>query len=294
LTTLEVLTAWASSDSLKVPFTTRFLSMNSAWQRVSGGFPARLAAMLAVLLTGHGIVCLADGPAPKANDAPPAQGKPITSVVFILDCSGSMSVTPGRRATRMEMARDHFQSTLKNDLVNGECRVGLILFGHRVGWERDGQLTRFNRAMIPAAVDRRALHPASDVEMVVPIQALNDQTRQQLEAPPLQASPWGQTPLYASIKLGLEQLALDKQYRDQPRKVIVITDGENDPGRLDGNQPDVTANDLIRMLKDPLHQAIQLDLVAVDFKPGPQLVRLTQMTGGEIHQVPRAVSPGSD
>lgn len=151
------------------------------------------------------------------------------SIAVIFDCSQSMSSPVasevlGNEQTRFDVGLRALSHLLNELSVEKNSRVGLMLFGHRVGWNpRSPQQMLINDAYtrnVPGD-----LRPYDDVEMVLPIGRFDAATRQ--AASPLLASlrPWGETPLYLALTDAFT--ALEKEDVRRARRVIVLTDGVN-------------------------------------------------------------------
>jgi hypothetical protein len=154
------------------------------------------------------------------------------SVVFILDCSHSMQDAAavespdalGRaQSTRMEVAKRALNMLLADLADRGTLRVGLRLFGHRVGWstsEADKLLRQTTYAdEIPAD-----LRPFADVENVLPLGRFDSIAAGKVLDKLQTVRAWGESPIY----LALQQAIADFGAQDNSaRSIVVITDGKN-------------------------------------------------------------------
>ena len=152
------------------------------------------------------------------------------SIVVMLDCSQSMEQRiPGETEgdsgrSRLEIAKSTLLEILNELGRDGDARVGLFLFGHRRGWDREqpGVLrTQTNyQGEIPDD-----LQPAEDVEEVLELGRFNsdlaDQVAKRLES----VKPWGQTPLFLGLVKAID--AFDRDDPDSEKSIVIITDGRN-------------------------------------------------------------------
>lgn len=156
------------------------------------------------------------------------------SIVFILDCSQSMrdridveapeiAGTPAR-ATKMRVAIDALRGLLERFGERGDARIGVRFFGHRVGWRTDQPDTLARREDYPEPIPP-TLFPYADVELALPLGRFDSVTAgtvvRRLEA----LRPWGETPLYLSLRQALQDFGPLDAPTD--RRVVVITDGIN-------------------------------------------------------------------
>lgn len=166
------------------------------------------------------------------------------SIVFILDCSASMNEQGGGGRTRMGHAQRALTDILDRLPIGKECRVGLWLYGHRLGWTR-GQppeaRLKPGRAPPPGWQPgdnaNNRLGPEDDVEEVVTLRPFNALAKQELTVELNGADPWGETPLYLSIIRAVTDT--NWPALRATRHLVVITDGRdeqwahrNNPGRL--------------------------------------------------------------
>lgn len=147
-------------------------------------------------------------------------------VLFVLDCSSSMQYlhdwqqgdgTPLSRMNRMEIATTVLSNVL-NSLSAEQYDVGLMLYGHRLGWDRDKTSGAFRPVYKKGS---QAIIPGEDAELVHRIRRFDEESRNSLLAALEDLAPYGETPLYFSIKKATEQF----RPGPQPKIIVVITDG---------------------------------------------------------------------
>jgi hypothetical protein len=172
-----------------------------------------------------------------------SQRKP-GSVVFILDCSSSMSEptlvedqrlprpssrAPGeiRRGTevpRLQVAKDALRGMLNRLAEDGGYRVGVRFFGHRVKRNLNNpreilEEPGYGRPIPPG------LLPSEDVELVLPLGRFGPGPLSDVAALLDTVRPCGETPLYLAILEAQRDLAGEDP--SGPRSIVVITDGAN-------------------------------------------------------------------
>ncbi len=172
---------------------------------------------------GQTITLLGDAPSPP-------------SVVFVLDCSGSMGATietEGGDTTRMEAAKNAL-GTMINELAARNRvprpRVGVYFFGHRLSWNDKLPFSVENNLEINSrAVDGRippGLMPAVDVERVQPLAEFGGQAIGEVRRRLARVSHFGLTPVNLAIIRAMGEFGDDDQRYS--KSIIVITDGKND------------------------------------------------------------------
>jgi len=151
------------------------------------------------------------------------------SMVFVLDCSNSMGQTlpletERRQGSRLQIAKLALQSMLDKLAEVETHRVGVICFGHRVGWDlkQAGQLLRQNEYSGPINDQTR---PYDDVETILPLGRFNASFAAAVAERLASIKPWGESPLYLAVIQALEQFDADQEESD--KCVVVITDGMN-------------------------------------------------------------------
>jgi len=143
------------------------------------------------------------------------------SILFVLDCSLSMSETLPDGTSKMNAAISILRSINDDRLGRPNStprRMGLIAFGHRMNRDRTRNNELWPNPNWPAndrpvdpLVDYQALVPLADVAAIDPAKFSNELDR---------LDPWGMTPLVNSIRFAVRQF--------DPNEVgtlVVITDG---------------------------------------------------------------------
>lgn len=203
-----------------------------------------------------------------------------TDVMFILDYSGSMASGPN--ATRYIAAREILLRCMARLLpppgrVESLNRVGLIVYGHRVGWlQRDGKWEPVIRdpknptVFIPRPAGM-TLEPWDDVEMVLPPGHFDQTSFAQVQQKLASLLPLGETPLYLSISQAFDGLAALPAAPGRNRHIVVITDGPDD---RTGGVP-ITPADVQR--KSQSLAGIRLDVVGFKLDASEQKAKLEQL-----------------
>ncbi len=235
------------------------------------------------------------------------QARQQASVVFILDCSGSMNRRLGGIETHgrmIDLARDTLESILAR-LTGPDApfRVGVSAYGHRCGW--NPAPGRHTELVIPdparpgqflPAPPEFALHPNSDVESILPLGAFSERIRRDLESRLDGLAAMGQTPLYLAIIQAIA--AVRTEPAENRLHVVAITDGFNE--QTSGGPP--TARKFRKDVEDALtalgDRQVQLDIVGFDLvakTPTEQsalqdAIAIAARTGGAFHS---AADPSS-
>ena len=154
------------------------------------------------------------------------------SIIFILDCSNSMSELtdmegPGgvQRIPRLEAAKIALHDMLSQLAAEGDARVGVMFYGHRVGWnlKKPDQMLRQTDYARPIPDDLRPERRRRDrccrlgrFDSVV-AGGVFDLMKT--------LKPWGETPLYLSVIQAIGQFSTDEPGTE--KSIVVITDGVN-------------------------------------------------------------------
>ena len=153
------------------------------------------------------------------------------SIIFILDCSNSMSEPTDmegpegeQKIPRIEAAKIALKQMLSGLADEGDARVGVIFYGHRVGWNlaKPDQILQQNDYARPIPDD---LRPSEDVELVLPLGRFDQVVAGGVFDLMKTLKPWGETPLYLSLVDAIGEFAHDEPGTE--KTIVVITDGLN-------------------------------------------------------------------
>jgi hypothetical protein len=134
--------------------------------------------------------------------------------------------------SRLDVARDAVREALDKLSIDGDHRVGLILFGHRLAWQQGVsepdlmEQTRYLEQTLGFEV-LKDLVPGDDVEIVRHVSRFEPRDFAQLEGCLNVLEPWGEEPLYLALAKAVETFDRTGQ---SDKRVIVITDGGNNHG----------------------------------------------------------------
>lgn len=233
---------------------------------------------------------------------------------IVLDCSASMHPEGG--SNMLQTAINSLQETLTPVAESGNHRVALWLFAHRI--QAKGNTERQGYDLVPSpffqTLGQPIFHPDDDVEAFRPMGPFTQQDRDVLinKLRVARITPWGGTPLYASIEQALltDQRARNNGFRHH---LIVITDGVNrlvrdaeypilaPPGQQNPPASKLNQPDIPQLRKTFLREGLQnpiarLDIVNIQ-RPDEQgerlednkaLVQLAKETGGGLINAPGA------
>lgn len=151
------------------------------------------------------------------------------SVVFVLDCSNSMGQelpldTDRLRGSKLRIAKLALESMLDKLSEDDRHRVGVICFGHRIGWDltQVGQLQRQAGYGVPIPDQVR---PYDDVETILPLGRFNPSFAATVTDRLASVKPWGESPFYLALIQALKLFENDDD--DSDKCVVAITDGMN-------------------------------------------------------------------
>ena len=143
--------------------------------------------------------------------------KLISNLIIIFDCSVSMQ---GERIQRGSDALIAILDQLANQ--KDQYRVGLILFGHRAGWQENAT------QKIKRCDPNFSGQPWEDVELVFAPKLLKNQFRYELKNRLRQANTCrGETPLYSALILALESFRRPIPNMPESFRILAVTDGVN-------------------------------------------------------------------
>ncbi|HLJ10744.1 MAG TPA: vWA domain-containing protein, partial [Planctomycetaceae bacterium] len=200
------------------------------------------------------------------------------AVVFVLDCSFSMRQEmlfegADARVPRLEVAKAALGRMLNALAARGDARVGVILYGHRIGWSTKEQNQLLTQTSYAGRIPE-GLKPYEDVETVLPLGRFDAVAAAGVIERLDRVKPWGESPLYLALTQALQEFKDDDL--DAQRSVVVITDGLNyqfNPRSEKAKAArDVLAADSLRGI--PLH--------IVGFGIQPEEERQTQREFGQL------------
>lgn len=212
------------------------------------------------------------------------------SVVFILDCSYSMKelvdvespvVDDAPRIPRLDAAKGALRSLLEQFAEQGDTRVGVRFYGHRVGWStaEEGKLLRQGRYGGEIPPD---LQPYADVELVLPLGRFDTVSAGKVNERMRTVEPWGESPLYLALSQALGDFRGDDD--ETQRSIVVITDGVNNQF----NPPASHARTLDDVLSAAAGRKVPIHVVGFGIPKDQQEAaradfgKLTETTGGQF------------
>jgi hypothetical protein len=165
------------------------------------------------------------------------------AVTFILDCSASMSAkaphgdgfvqtSSNLGATRLDVAKQAVREALDRLSVDGDNRVGLVLYGHRLAWQQGVsepdlmEQTRYLEQTLGFEVLKELL-PGDDVEIARHLSRFEPRDLTLLDTRFNALEPWGEDPLYLALQKAVETF---ERPGGAERRLIVVTDGGNNQG----------------------------------------------------------------
>lgn len=227
--------------------------------------------------------------------------QPSTSI--ILDCSWSMGeqipieAIDASSQSRLETAKTNIIRMLSQLAEQPDARVGVRLFGHRVGWSKpSGSGVNASKTQIMFQPSYGGsipddLVPSRDVEAILPLGRFNASMIGPISERLSTVVPWGQSPLYYAISEAF--LDFSSNATNESRCILVITDGDNfqfaasnRPGGEPNNQ--TTLEDVERAWARVKVPVFILGVgITEDQSPDIKrnLQRLTQSTGGRYFDI---------
>jgi hypothetical protein len=167
------------------------------------------------------------------------QTKRQSSIVFVLDCSWSMGeeipveAISVKSQSRLELAKESVLRMATQLATRPDARIGVRLFGHRLGWSRPnetkqgataGKTQVLTQPNYPDAIPND-LVPSRDVEEILPLGRFTTEMVGGLANKLSKIVPWGQSPLYLSIIEAFTDFDADDA--STAKSIVVITDGDN-------------------------------------------------------------------
>jgi hypothetical protein len=130
------------------------------------------------------------------------------------------------------VAKEAIRESLDKLSVDGDHRVGMVLFGHRLAWQQGVsepdlmEQTQYLEQTLGFDVLKDLL-PGDDVEIVRHVSRFEPHDLTALETRLNVVQPWGEDPLYLAMQRTIDTFERPGQ---SERRVIVITDGGNEQG----------------------------------------------------------------
>jgi hypothetical protein len=223
------------------------------------------------------------------------------AVTFVLDCSRSMSAKMPADAsaaksasradnTRLDVAKNAITEAIDKLSVDGDNRVGVVLFGHRLAWEQGVsepdllEQSQYLEQTLGFEVLKELL-PGDDVEIARHIGPFELRDLTMLEARFKVLKPWGEDPLYLAIQKAVE--TFERSGRASGRHVIVITDGGNNQGMSKHKATKEQVFEALDRKPVPLH-IIRLRDDEVERQVDSELGQMARRSGGEYVQAATA------
>lgn len=211
------------------------------------------------------------------------------AIMFVFDCSATMEQlvdVEGGKRRRFDEARDALLTVLRS-LPEANYKIGLALYGHRVG-VREGGRADTRPAPLPELAAPQGLPVGSDVQVVMPLTdwegGKNPQALSRIQTLLNNVRPFGKTPLYFSIRKCISDELDQLDPRVYAQHVIVITDGENEQNPTESRPEDFTTlADVQGFLNRKKN--VQLEILGFDLGNTKTLRDLAQSTGGKYISV---------
>ncbi len=139
-------------------------------------------------------------------------------ILFVLDCSDSFDEQEHERSKESLLA-------ILDRLPEEDTEVGLLVFGHIARWKlQDGTCDFAEDVASKLGVSLAGRTPENDIDLLVGMKKLNDQTKSEFQSKCASLKKFGFTPLYASIDRGREVLIKAKR-ADFSQHLVIVTDG---------------------------------------------------------------------
>jgi hypothetical protein len=203
------------------------------------------------------------------------------SLVFILDCSHSMEDpvpvegpdAPGRvgHRSKLNVAVDALEGMLQRLGEQGDVRVGVRFFGHRVGWRTDKPDSLARQEAYPGGVPP-TLRPYEDVELFLPLGRFDSVTAGGVIRRLHALKPWGESPIFLSLVEALKDFGPEDAHSDQ--RVVVITDGMN----YQFNPPPESAPQLKEVQEAYARRGVSVDVVGFGIPAEERLTAVKDFT----------------
>lgn len=197
------------------------------------------------------------------------------SIVFILDCSASMATRAAGGARRMDVARAALGNIIEDLSRTQRLRVGLWLYGHRLGRRQTGGPIEASPDWPPPPANLRI---GNDVDEVLPLVVLDNSVKREFLDRLARARPWGETPLYLSMVEAMRPFHWPAGAG--ARHLVVITDGKNE---VTDQSPRVVGNQVVEALQADRRsrgqQALKLHVLDCTLGENDELRKLLTSNG---------------
>lgn len=161
------------------------------------------------------------------------------SIMFVLDCSWSMGeelpveAIALKSQSRLEIAKESILRMLGQIASRPDARVGVRLFGSRLGWSRPvDEKTGISKGKSQILVQPNYpdsipddLVPSRDVDTLLPLGRFSTDMMGDMRKKLSKIVPWGQSPLYLSIIESFNDFSADDD--STAKSIVIITDGDN-------------------------------------------------------------------
>ena len=184
---------------------------------------------LPINLTGGVLIDYSPSAGDKTSIAVRGRTRRKMSILFVLDCSASMQTelpleTNRGSAPRLEIAKLAVQQMFEKLAEEDANRVGVMLFGHRLGWNLKQAGDLLKQTSYSGTIPDR-IRPYDDVETILPLGRFNPSFAASIHEQLATVRPWGESPLYLALIQALRQF--QSEDADTEKAIVVITDGMN-------------------------------------------------------------------
>jgi len=163
-------------------------------------------------------------------------------------------------STRMEVAKGALRSLLSELAARGDLRVGVRLFGHRVGWSTT-EAEKLLRQTTYADEIPAELRPYGDVEEILDLGRFDSVAAGRVFEKLATVKPWGESPIFLAIEQAVADFGPDD---NSARSIVLITDGQNSQF----NPPREFAPALADVLTAAERAGVAIHVVGFDIQQG--------------------------
>lgn len=219
------------------------------------------------------------------------KAQPVPYVSIVLDCSLSMggafpiatedtTEELSVSSTKLVEAKAALKELLDELAINGQTKVGMWLYGHRLQWEADvaeprmiEQQKYFEHALGFEVLE--TLLPGDDVQALRGISVLEPKHLPALNATLDVVEPWGEDPLYLALRQTIE--SQPREGSAATRRLVLVTDGGNQQGMA-----------RFRSTKDQVIDALRKNEISVQIVYLGSAQDLPRQTASDFLQITRA------